>query len=68
MSTATQIAAPSTELYITAAECMRRHPGLHRVKLYHAAMIGQIRVKLDPRRTPRYCENDVAQLMREQGA
>jgi len=66
MSTA--IADPSADLHLNAADCIRRHPALSRVKLYRAAVTHQVRTRLDPGVPPLYCAADVDRLMANDAA
>jgi hypothetical protein len=68
MSTATILpAAPpqaaDTDIYLTAAGCIRRHPALTRNRLYRAAVVGLVKTQLLPGLSPRYCAADVDRLM-----
>jgi hypothetical protein len=63
MSTA--IADTSAGIHLNAADCIRRHPALSRVKLYRAAVTQQVRTQLRPGVPPLYCAADVDRLMAE---
>jgi hypothetical protein len=60
MSTA--IADTSGDIFVTAAEALRQHPHLSRVRLYRAAVIGGVQTQLIPGVPPRYKLADVEQL------
>jgi hypothetical protein len=58
---------PSSDRFAPASECLRRHPGLSRVRLYYLGMLGSVRVELPPGRTPRYSVADLDRVLADQG-
>jgi hypothetical protein len=61
----TAAAPPATDQYVNAAEAMRLFPGLHRAKLYHAALTQRIRSRVLPGTYPLYHRGDIKKLMSE---
>jgi hypothetical protein len=59
----TAIAVKAPNLYITAAEAIRRHPSLNRARLYRMGLTRMIRVQLLPGIPPRYAAADLDRLM-----
>ena len=47
-------------VYVSAAEAIRRHPGLNHVVLYRLAAVGRVAVDLQPGTPPRYSATDIA--------
>ena len=66
LSTAT--ADPPSEVYVSAADAIRRHPRLNRVKLYKLALSRQVKCKLPPGTPPRYRLSDLDRIMGSLGA
>jgi len=62
-SMTTTTSRPSNDLFISAAEAIRRHQGLNRQKLYHLGLTQAIRVCLLPGVPPRYSAADLDRLM-----
>jgi hypothetical protein len=72
MSTKTLPAAPpqaaDTDIYLSAADCIRRHPALSRNRIYRAAVVGAVRTRLIPGVPPRYNAADLDRVMAERRA
>jgi hypothetical protein len=58
--------ASDADVYLNAADCIRRHPTLSRNRIYRAAVVGAVRTRLIPGIPPRYNVADVDRLMAEQ--
>jgi hypothetical protein len=56
-------AEPVSDLFISAAEAIRRHGALNRQKLYRLGLTQAIRVHLLPGVPPRYSAEDLDRLM-----
>jgi hypothetical protein len=49
--------------YVSAAEAIRRHPGLNHVVLYRLAAVGKVAVDLQPGVPPRYSLADIGRAL-----
>jgi hypothetical protein len=56
-------AVSPVENHLPAAECLRRHPGLTRAKLYRLVVGGEVRAILPPGKAPRYNVSDLDRIM-----